>query len=148
MAARTEEMSFEGYSCLILFNLVTFYKKLTMQAKSMSWLSLGDAGLGGAPPCRDSETVQKVSWNNPRVRNRMTPLLDRTFQAASKGSGLFKLSYPSLVMPEGPDSVKGCFWRFWWRCFKFCNGRIHAFIHKRTHVNLQHPWGCSADPTL
>ena len=60
MAARTEEMSFEGYSCLILFNLVTFYKKLTMQAKSLSWLSLGDAGLGGALPCRDSETVQKV----------------------------------------------------------------------------------------
>ena len=90
MAVRTGEMSFEGYSCLIfLFNLVTFYKKLTMQAKSMSWLSLGDAGLGGALPCRDSETVQKLSYNKPRVRNRMTPLLDRTFQAASKGSSLF-----------------------------------------------------------
>ena len=83
-------MSFEGYSCLIIFfNLVTFYKKLTMQAKSMSWLSLGDAGLGGAPPCRDSETVQKLLRNNPRVRPRMTPLLDRTLQAASKGSSLF-----------------------------------------------------------
>ena len=86
MAVRTGEMSFEGYSCLIfLFNLVTFYKKLTMQAKSMSWLSLGDAGLGGALPCRDSETVQKLSYNKPRVRNRMTPLLDRTFKLLQKG---------------------------------------------------------------
>ena len=85
---------------LYFFNLVTFYKKLTMQAKSMSWLSLGDAGLGGAPPCRDSETVQKLSYNKPRVRNRMTPLLDRTFKLLQNRGGNQMKKINFLVNPK------------------------------------------------